>query len=425
VHNLVALIGVLVFPLVAFALSTDRRDVCRRTAVASVLLQLLIAGLFFRLPGHGRFFRWINDGVLGLMACGREGIEFVFGWLATPPEGEFSLAVEALPMIVFFAALVSLLYYLGVMQVLIRAMSAVFTRILRISGAEALVISSNVFVGIESALTVRPYLLQMTTSELLVVLTGGMATVASSTLALYIVALKDTFPEIAVHLISANLMSAPAAVCMAKLLLPETGAPVTLGRVVPPAYERPENAVDAVLAGANEGMRMVIGIVAALIAFLGVIALLNMLCGQVGRVPNALFGWSVEWKIQSGLAVLFYPFVVLMGVPLSEVLDVGRLLADRLILTEVPAYFSLAAMLGDGALSARSAVIASYALCGFAHVASVAIFVGGVSALVPERAGELSRLGFRALLAATLACLMTGAMAGLFYHESLSVLAAG
>jgi CNT family concentrative nucleoside transporter len=220
-------------------------------------------------------------------------------------------------------------------------------------------------------------------------------------------------------------MSAPAAVCMAKLLLPETGAPVTLGRVVPPAYERPENAVDAVLAGANEGMRMVIGIVAALIAFLGVIALLNMLCGQVGRVPNALFGWSVEWKIQSGLAVLFYPFVVLMGVPLSEVLDVGRLLADRLILTEVPAYFSLAAMLGDGALSARSAVIASYALCGFAHVASVAIFVGGVSALVPERAGELSRLGFRALLAATLACLMTGAMAGLFYHESLSVLAAG
>ena len=281
-YNAVALVGITVVLAVAFGLSYDRRKINWRTCLAALGLELAIAAFFFLAPGRRRAFDFLNSVMLQVLDCAGEGIAFLFGHLAKPPPGEFVLIIQALPMIVFFGALLSLLYHLGVMQKIIGALARAFSRLLRLSGAEALVTAGNIFVGIESALTVRPYIERMTRSELFLLLTAGMTTIASSVLAVYTFALKDVFPQIAVHLVSATVLSAPAAVCIAKIMCPETEEPLTLGKVVTPEYTRAASVVESILNGANEGIRMVIGICAAISAR-GVIRALRI---RACRVPR-------------------------------------------------------------------------------------------------------------------------------------------
>lgn len=427
-YNLVSFAGIFILAGVAWLFSANRKTVNVRVLVWGIGLQLLFAFFVFVVPIGADLFLWINDAVNAVMKAATAGTHYLFGRLALSPgttneAGEtslgFFLAIQGLPTIIFFAALVGALYYLRIMPFVIRLFARLFSRSMRISGAEALSVSSNIFVGVESALVVRPHLKDMTRSELGTILTAGMATIASTVLALYVMVLQKSIPMIAGHLVSASFISAPAAIIMAKLLIPETEKPLTLGLDVKPHYQREDNLILAIMNGAGEGMKLLGGIVTLLIAFLGILALLNLGLGWAGGLVNGLFGWRVEWSIEALLGYLYYPFTLAMGVTPADALPVAQILGDRTILTELHSYSRLSDLMVAGGLKdPRSAIIASYALCGFAHVASLAIFIGGIGALAPTRVRDLSRLGFRALLAATLACLMTGAVAGAFYTGS-------
>lgn len=407
---IVSALGLLGFMSIAWIFSVKKSSINWRVIIWGLALQFSFAAFIFLVPLGSRIFMSVNDFVVKVLECAARGSEFVFGMLAKGPGEEgsigFIFAFQALPTIIFFSALIALLYYCHVMPFVIRLFSRVFTKLMRISGAEALVAASNIFVGVESAFTVKPYIGKMTKSELCTMLTAGMATVGSNILALYVFTLKGVFPTIAGHLVSASILSAPAAIIMAKLIYPETETPETLGLDVKPYYERPDNVFVAVIEGSQEGVKVILGITALLIAVLGLTALVDMFLAMI----------SEQLSLKLLLSYLSYPFAYMLGVAGEDVPYIARLIGEKLVLTEVVAYLDLAKMLGDGLLaSPRSAVIVTYALCGFTHVASMAIFVGGISALAPEKTKELSRVALRALLAATLACMMTGSVAGIFY----------
>jgi len=312
----------------------------------------------------------------------------------------------------------SILYFFRIAPLVVRAFAYVFTRLMRISGAESLCAASNMFVGVESALTIKPYLSAMTRSELCTVLTAGMATVASNVFALYVFQLRGQFPNIAGHLVSASILSAPAALVMSKILLPESEAPQTLGKAIQVSYERERNLFEAIINGANAGMKLIFGIVALLLAVLGLVSLVDLLLGSLGGRLNLLAGWGIDWSLKGLLGYVFYPFTVILGVPPADAGIIARIIGERTVATEVVGYQDLAAALAAGSLQhQRSAIVATYALCGFAHVASMAIFVGGIAALAPSRTRELAQVGIRALIAATLACLLTASVAGTFLTE--------
>jgi len=443
-YNFVSAGGIVGLMAIAWVLSANHRRINWRVIIFGLALQLAIGALVFLTPGSRGVLIGLNDAVVKVITAAQAGQEFVFGPLATKdlvlkdpdPTKAVILATQAFPMVIFFAALMALLYYWRIMPLIIRGFAWLFTRLMRISGAESLCTASNIFVGVESATTVRPYLPQMTRSELCTILTAGMATVASTTLAIYVLLLKDTFPTIAGHLISASLMSAPAAIVMSKLIYPETAEPLTLGRNIRPAWQRESGAIDSIISGAMAGVKLLVGIVALLIAFLGLIAIVDLMLAPAGEgcqwVVNHFgprFGCNepvdFQWSLATGLAYLMYPFAVAIGVPPADALLAGRMLGERMVATEIPAYLRLAAALKDSTLvHPRSAVVFAYALCGFAHVASLAFFIGGIAALVPERRRDLAAVGLRALLAATLACLMTGAVAGAFFHTAQTVIRA-
>ncbi len=424
-YNLISFLGIFVLVGFAWLCSSNRKAVNWMVVFWGIGLELLFAFFIFVVPAGTKLFLFFNDAVVRVLESATAGTKFLFGRLALPPgtaneAGETSLgyflAFQALPTIVFFAALIGVLYYLKIMPFFVRLFARVFSRSMRISGAEALSVSSNIFVGIESSLVVRPYLDAMTASELATIITAGMATVASTTLGLYVMLLKAQMPTIAGHLISASVIAAPAAVVMAKLLIPETGKPATMGVDVEPYAEREDNFIMAVINGANSGLKLLGGIVALLLAFLGLVALFDLVLGWFGGALNGGFGWNLHLSLKTILGWVFYPFTLAVGVPASDAMEIARVVGERTVATEVPAYGHLAELMARGALrNPRSALIASYALCGFAHVASLAIFVGGTGALAPSRLKDLSRIGLRALLAATLACLMTGAVAGTFF----------
>lgn len=428
IYNAVSFIGIFVLAGFAWACSSNRKVVNWRVVLWGIGLQLFFAFFIFVLPIGAAFFLFVNKIVAAVIDSATAGTKFLFGRLALPPgttgeQGEtslgFFLAFQALPAIIFFSALVSVLYYLRIMPLMIRGFAYIFTRLMRISGAESLCASSNIFVGIESALVIRPHLKEMTKSELVTVLSASMGTIASTVLALYVFFLQKELPTIAGHLVSASFLSAPAAVIMAKLIVPETGRPITLGKDVKPHYEREDNFIMAIISGANSGLRYLGGIVALLLAFLGILKLLDLILGLFGGCLNNCFNLNFEWSIKSILGYVFYPFTLVLGVPPSDAFEISKLIGERTVATELVAYQHLSQLMAEGRLAdPRSSVIASYALCGFAHIASLAIFVGGIGALAPGRLKDLSRLGFRALLAATLACLMTGAVAGTFYRQS-------
>ncbi|NOZ69002.1 MAG: nucleoside transporter [Deferribacteres bacterium] len=424
-YNLVSFAGIFVLMGFAWLFSTNRRVVNWRVVVWGCLLQLIFALFIFIVPAGADVFMFINDGLVKIIDVAGAGTKFVFGRLALPPGatdewgGEslgFIFAFQALPTIIFFASLMAVLYYIGVMTWLIKVFSRIFTRLMRVSGAESLCTASNIFVGIESATTIRPYLARMTRSELCTILTAGMATIASSVLAIYILILQKQFPTIAGHLVSASFLSAPAAIVMSKLLLPETEKPETLGTDVEPYYEKESSVIEATINGANAGLKLVAGIIALLIAFLGLAALADFFLAGAGAKLNSLTGLNIDWSLKGLLGYAFYPFTLIIGVPPSDAFEISKIIGERAIVTETKSYMDLASLLAAGALKdPRSAFIATYALCGFAHIASLAIFVGGIAALVPERTSDLSAVGVRALAAATLACLMTAAVAGTFF----------
>lgn len=416
IHHAVSLVGFVVFASIAWLLSSDRRRIAWKTIGWGVVLQLVIGVIIFRLPGFQRILLWLNDAVLALLNASKSGSSFLFGPLAASP-GEagsvgFILVFQVLPVVIFFAAFTAMLYHLRVLQVFVRLFARLFHRTMKISGAESLSSAANIFVGIESALVVRPYLEKMTRSELLLLLTTGMATVASSVLGVYVAFLTGVFPQIAGHLISASILAIPACVVVSKLLIPETETPETLA-AVPPEDEsgRSKNLIGAIIEGAMDGVRLAAGISALIIAILGIVALFDKLLG----VASSWLGMSEPLSIVRILGWIFYPFAFLLGLDRADVSIAARLLGERVILTEVFSYNHLAQAITAGQInSARTVVVLSYALCGFAHVAAMAIFVGGTAALAPSRRDDLASLGLRALLAATLATLMTGCVAGIF-----------
>lgn len=427
VYNLISFSGIFVLIGFAWILSNDKRNMNRKVIIWGVALQILIALFIFVIPAGTRVFLFLNDMVIKVLESSSEGAKFVFGRLAIQPgqtdeTGEKSLgailAFQAFPTIIFFSAFISILYFFNVMPLVIRGFAYVFTKLMRVSGAESLVAASNIFVGVEANLTAKPYLDRMTLSELCTVLTAGMATVASNVLALYVFNLQDVFPKIAGHLVSASLLSAPAALVMSKIIFPESGKPETLGMHVRPYYEKDKSFFEAIINGASAGVKMIVGIVALLIAVLGLVALVDLVLAAAGAKVNPIFGFEGEWSLKAIMGYIFYPFTLILGIPPSDAGTISKLIGERVIVTEVAAYKDLAVVLEKDLLEhPRSAVIATYALCGFAHFASMAIFVGGICALAPKRTSDVAKVAFRALLAAILACLLTACVAGTFFTE--------
>src|SRR5258706_4680084 len=416
IHHAVSFLGFVIFAGMAWLLASNRRKIAWKTIAWGVGLQLLIGLIIFRLPGSPRILLWLNDAVLVLLNASKSGSVFLFGPLAASP-GEsgsigFILVFQVLPVVIFFAAFTSMLYHLRVLQIFVRLFAKLFHRTMKISGAESLSSAANIFVGIESALVVRPYLETLKRSELLLVLTTGMATVASSTLGVYVAFLAGVFPEIAGHLISASVLAIPACVGVSKLLIPESETPEPIA-AVPSSDEstRSKNLISAIIEGAMDGLKLAAGVSALLIAILGIVALVDKILGA----GSSWLGMSEPLSFVRILSWCFYPFAFLLGLQMSDVPIAARLLGERVILTEVFSYNHLAQLISSGQITdPRTVVILSYALCGFAHVAAMAIFVGGTAAHAASRSDDLASLGLRALLAATLATLMTGCVAGIF-----------
>ncbi|HEX3035098.1 MAG TPA: nucleoside transporter C-terminal domain-containing protein [Thermodesulfobacteriota bacterium] len=427
IYNLVSFVGIFVLMGIAWLISSDKRNINCRVIIWGVVLQLIFGAFIFIVPAGAKVFLYINDLVVTVLDSASAGARFLFGRLALPPGtknefGEtslgFFLAFQAFPTIIFFSALMSILYFLNIMQKVIRGFSYAFTRLMRVSGAESLCAASNIFVGVESALTVKPYLHEMTRSELCTVLTAGMATVSSNVLAIYVFSLQNQFPTIAGHLVSASVLSAPAALIMSKILVPEREMPKTLGVDVVPYYEKESSFFEAIINGAESGVKLIVGIVALLIAVLGLVALTDLIVGGIGGKINPLFNVHIDCSLKGISGYIFYPFTLIIGIPLSDTFTISKIIGERAIVTEVVSYQDLALAIGQGLLEhERSVVVATYALCGFAHLASMAIFVGGISALAPDRKKALAKVGFRALIAATFACLMTACIAGTFFTE--------
>ena len=391
---------------------------------------LALGAVVFLVPQTRHLLLGVNDLVVALLGASRVGAEFLFGPLVLNPgettsAGEpsvgFVLAAQVLPAVIFFAALMAACYHLGLIQPLIRLSARLFKKTLQLSGAEAVAGASNIFVGVESATTVRPYLEGMTRSELLTLLTCAMSTVASTTLALYVFFLKDTFPQIAGHLISASFLSIPAAALVSKLILPETGKPETSSALPPIAESQLHgNTMAALSAGSWDGLKLAAGISTLLIAVLGMVGIVDLALENATAPLSVWFGEPLN--LERILGWLFTPLAWLLGLESSDLPGAAQLLGKRIVLTEVVAYQQLGEMGAAKALSPRALLVLSYALCGFAHVASMGIFVGGIAALVPSRRNDLAALAFRALAGSTLATLMTGALAGLFYHGQQGIL---
>ncbi len=413
-YNLISAGGLIAICGLAWLSGRNRRQARLSTVLWGIGIMLAMGALVFTLPAGRKALILLNHGLVALLDHAHAGIKFVFGPLATRPGEEgsmgFILGVQALPTVIFFMALTALLYQAGIMQRVVRLFSMLFVRTLGTSGAESLGVASNIFVGVESAGMVRPFLAGLTRSEFFCLLTSCMATVASTTLGVYVSTLHGVFPHIAGHLVGASVISAPAAIVVAKLMEPETGEPVTAGQTVDPEAGRYGGYMEAITQGSMDGVKLLVGIVALLISFLSLASLANGLVGWLGGLVG------LEGASLSGiLGYAAWPLAMAMGVPPADAFQVGALLGERVLVTEIPVYVKLADILKEGGMAySRSVLIVSYALCGFAHVGSVAIFVGGFGALVPSRLGELSRLGLKALWAATLATIITGCVAGIF-----------
>ncbi len=397
-------VGLLSMIAIAWAVSEHRRRVPWRVIGWGLGLQLGLALLLLKTAPGRAFFVGVNQGVIGFLRFAEEGTSFVFGPLK---ETGFSFALDVLPIILFMGSIFSVLYHWGVVQRVIDAMAWVLRRSLHTSAAESLAAAANVFVGMtEAPLLVRPYLERMTRSELFTVMVTGMATIAGSVLVAYAKMLGEG--EFSGHLVAASLLSAPAAILIAKVMIPETETPLTAEAGHAQVEQQAVNWIDAASQGALAALRLAAYIGALLLVFVSLIALVNGVLGWAGGLVGL-----PDLTLQRILGLVFWPLALLLGVAPSESFEVAQLLGVKTVLNEFLAFDQLSRSIAAGHLSHRSAVIASYALCGFANFGSLAILLGGMGGMVPSRRPELAALGLRSILAGTLATMMTGCVVGI------------
>jgi CNT family concentrative nucleoside transporter len=403
------LFGALVILGIAYAASTNRRAINWPTVAWGVGLQVVFALIVLKTTVGQRVFTTLGDLITRLLGFAGVGAAFVFGPLGNgsvwgrvmnaalgPEGGQYGVifAFQVLPTIIFIAALFAILYYFGVMQLIVRVFALVMHRVMRASGAESLNVAASIFMGqTEAPLTIRPYLPEMTESELMTVMTSGMAHISGGIMAAYIL-----FGIEAKHLLTAVIMTAPGTIMMAKMLVPETEVPKTMGSVRLEVPRTDVNVIDAAGRGTGEGLHLALNVGAMLISFLALIALVNALLGLLNLSLEQIFGWA------------FAPVAWAMGVPWRDAPQIGNLLGTRMALNEFVAYSKLGPL--KGTIDPRSFTIATFALCGFANFSSIGIQIGGIGALAPNRRHDLARLGLRAMFAGTLANFMTATIAG-------------
>ncbi len=415
-YQLTSLAGTFVLAGAAWAISKNRSRIKPQTILWSLLLQFAFAFLIMKTSAGERSFSAVNKACAHLLAFEEEGARFVFGTLALSP-GEpgstgFYFAFQVLPTIIFLSSLMSLLYYLGVMQKIVQGFAWIMARTCRTSGAESLSISANIFMGqTEAPLLIRPYIESMTESELFCVMVGGMAHIAAGIMIAYVGMLSPYFPDIAGHLLAAQLMATPATILIAKLLIPEAGAPKTMGSVKIGYHEESTNAIEAAAAGGSLGMTLALNVAAMLVAFMSIIALVNWGLHHL----LGLFGHG-EIGLETLLGWIFAPVAWILGVPWSDCLQVGQWMGEKTAFNEFIAYSEMAryaAAHGAQAISHRAYVIAVHALCGFSNFLSIGIQIGGIGPMAPARRKDLARLGLLALFGGSLACFMTASITGI------------
>jgi CNT family concentrative nucleoside transporter len=421
-----AVVGLIVILLIAYLWSTNRKAIDRGTVAWGLSLQIVFALIVLKTNAGQWTFATLGAAITRLLGFADVGSSFVFGplgdksaWpeamvkLFGPERGPaFSVvfAFMVLPTIIFIAALFAILYYFGVMQLVVRAFAVGMRRVMKASGAESLNVAASIFMGqTEAPLTIRPFLPNMTQSELMTVMTAGMAHISGGIMAAYIL-----FGVKAEHLLTAVIMTAPGTLMMAKIFVPETEKPETMGTVKLKVEQHDVNVIDAAGRGTGEGLMLALNVAAMLISFLALVALVNALLGGFGGVLAGWFG--VEWLRGLSLAMIFgwifAPVAWAIGVPWRDAATVGNLLGTRMALNEFVAYKALGDLIRANVLDPRSVTIATFALCGFANFSSIGIQIGGIGALAPSRRHDLARLGFRAMIAGTLANFVTATIAG-------------
>ena len=407
--RLIGFAGLLVMLGIAYALSDNRRAIRWKTVGWGIGLQAGFAVLLLKTETGRVVIQACANTVSGLLRMAEAGSTFLFGSLGAQsgPDSPFYFAFQVLPVIIFIAAFFALLYYYGVMQFIIRGMAKVMTRLMGASGAESLNAAASIFMGqTESPLTIRPYLSSLTKSELLTVMTAGMATVQGGILVAY----ERTGAKME-NLLMAVVMAAPAALALAKIMIPETGKPVTAGVVRLEVKREDPNVLGAIARGTTDGGRLALNVAAMLISFLALLALLN---GVFGGIHTGLASIGFAWfpqSLESVLGVFFRPLAWLMGIPWGDAGEIGSLLGLRMVTNEIVAYIKLAEV--QSLIDPRSHAIATFALCGFANFSSIGIQIGGIGALAPDRRADLARLGVRAMIAGTLANFMSACIAGI------------
>jgi CNT family concentrative nucleoside transporter len=401
-------LGILAVLVAAWLGSTDRRRIRWRTVGWGLGLQLVFAFLVLRFTYGEQALGWAGGVVKSMLASTYAGTKVLFGPLGVPDGSLGSIfAFQVLPTIIFISAFFAVLYHIGVMQIVIRALAWVMLKTMRISGAESMNVAASIFMGqTEAPLTIRPFLAKATRSELMTIMTSGMAHVSGGIMAMYIA--QGVAPE---QLLAAVIMTSPGTILVAKMLVPETGAPATEGRVVMPKDElhKEENLIGAIARGTIDGGRLAFNVAIMLVSFLALVALLD---GLLGWTHGLSYMHWVPGSLGQILGFLFAPVAWLIGVPWRDCGAIGNLLGTRMALNEVIAYVALGAQ--KAVLLPRSFIIASFALCGFANLGSIGIQIGGIGALIPERRNELAKLGVRAMLAGTMANLISASIAGIF-----------
>jgi len=422
------LFGLAVLVGIAVLFSNNRRAIDWKLVLTGVALQIAFAAIVLKLPLGRDVFDAIATGFVKLLDFVRVGSDFIFGSFMDVSKFGFVFAVQVLPTIIFFAALTGVLYHLGVMQQIVKGMAWVITKVMNVSGAETTSVCASVFIGqTEAPLTIKPYIERMTQSELMTVMIGGMAHIAGSVMAAYVGLLggedEASRQFFAKHLLTASIMAAPATLMLAKILIPETGQPLTRGNVRLEVEKTTANVIDAAATGAADGLRLALNVGAMLLAFIALIALIN---GPIqwlgahawGAAPDSSLnawlsgslGHPVELSLQTIFGWVLAPIAWLIGVPWQDATLVGSFIGEKIVINEFVAYVDMSQHLGE--LTQKSQLIATYALCGFANFSSIAIQIGGIGGLAPSRRQDLARFGLRAVLGGSLATFMTATIAG-------------
>ena len=404
--------GLIVFAVIAWSMSENRRQIKLKVAVTGIVIQLLVGLILLKLPLFRDFFLLLNRVVLSLEEATTAGTSFVFGYLGGGelpftekyPGASFILAFKALPLVLLMSALSALLFYWKILPVVVKGFSWALQRTMGLGGTEGLGVSANIFVGmVESPLFIRPYLENMTRSEIFTLMTCGMATIAGTVMVLYASILSTTIPGVMGHILTASIISVPAAITISKLMVPETGK-LTSGELTAP--EKASGSMDAVTKGTLQGVELLINIVAMLVVLVALVYLVNLILGLLPEIGGQ------QITLQRIMGIIMAPVVWLMGVPWQEATAAGSLMGTKTILNEFLAYLDLS-RLAPGTLSPKSILIMTYAMCGFANPGSLGIMIGGMGTIAPTRRGEIVELGFRSIIAGTLATCMTGAVVGI------------